>query len=178
MPQDKSPKDEADAPEEPAAKPQGRLDDAYLELMRAAGTQIDTSALKGVSEAFAGALDASKMWANLDMPVTRMLTQGEIATLPQSHIDYELPEVLIDPAPSMTAKHTKRIAYQMEGLNEVTARMMTLTATNVELTKKQHESSERMERFSKRATIASIVIGAASLAAAIAAVVASIAFAR
>lgn len=145
--------------------------------MRAAGTQIDSSALKGISEAFAGAFDASKLWANLDIPTTRILTQGEIASLPQSFIDYEVPEALIDPAPSMTAKHTKRIANQIEGLNEVMARMMALTATNVELTRKQHESSQRMERFSKRATIASIVIGAGSLAAAVAAIVVTIAVA-
>jgi len=149
-----------------------QINHAYRDLLAAASANIAPDAFKGFAENFASKLGLDKIShfgiASAMPPILTELDRSSIT-------NYEVPEIHFDTSPQETAENTERIARQLEQLHDVTAQMVTLTATNLALTEQQREGAARMEQFSRRATWASIVIGAGSLVAAVAAIVVTIA---
>jgi hypothetical protein len=85
--------------------------------------------------------------------------------LPQHEIESDLlnPAILsqhVDTSHHETARNTERMAESLEAQHAAVAQLVRLTASSLALTTEQREASERSERFSRRTTITSVVIGA------------------
>lgn len=171
MTEDQSPAEpaiEVDETSQTVGKTVADMKAAYADVMKAAGTQISSEAFKEITEGFASIATNAGIFAGMNFStpiVPPHLRDVE---------SFEIPDYAIDRSPMRTASNTKRMADQMEDMHDVLSRMMTLTAANVELAKEQHKSAERSQRFSRRTTIATIVISGASLVAAVVAVATSL----
>lgn len=102
----------------------------------------------------------------------------EASAIPQNRIlerweAEQLRVPIADLKPNATEEHTERMAGTLENVHATIAQLVQLTAANIAIAESQQESAKRTERFSRRATWVSIVIGGGSLIAAVATIVLS-----
>lgn len=84
--------------------------------------------------------------------------------------EYEIPDILIDDSPQRTADATERMVAVLEDVHTVTADLVRLTNTNLQLTSLQQASSRRTERFTRWMTWASLSVAIGSLGVAVVAI--------
>lgn len=105
----------------------------------------------------------------LGIPEERRLTAPELATMPPM-IDYDIPVFEPDDSPQRTADATEQMVEVLRDVHTVTADLVRLTNTNLQLTQAQQESARRTERFTRGMTWASLAVAVASLGAAVVAI--------
>lgn len=168
------PGDDSQLDETPDDRPTPNLGAAYMDLIQG----LKANALPAETLRRLGT-DFSKA-AGLD----RITNDWGLKAIPANLLPHrEFDSALMDPALDLpidtshheTARNTERMAETLEGQTEAVAQLVQLTASSLALTTEQREASERSERFSRRTTIISVVIGAASLGTSIAAIVVAIA---
>lgn len=149
------------------------LSGAYADLVKGIRMNaLPAEKLQELSANFSKAAGMDKLAGIFDSsPMTRFFPNGIV---PQPPSDFVLDLPPIDTSPSRTAENTERMAEVLEDQHAAVTQLVSLTASTLALTAQQREAAERSERFSRRTTIASIFIAAASLGTSVAALVVAV----
>lgn len=149
------------------------LSGAYAELMKGITINaIPAQKLQEMSANFSKAAGLDKLAGIFDTsPMTSFFPNGIV---PQAPSDFDFDPSPIDTSPSRTAQNTERMAEALEDQHAAVAQLVSMTASTLALTAQQRKAAERSERFSRRTTITSIFIAAASLGASVAALVVAV----
>lgn len=156
------------------------VNNAYRDLVEGLrGQALSSAELTRLSTNFSKATGLDQVTDFLgNADSMRSIGIASMGQFPAASIDpiplTELGDIPYDSSPSETARNTERMAEILENQHAAVTELVTLTASSLALTTEQREAAQRAERFSRRTTIASVVIAAASLGTSIAALLVAI----